>query len=149
MGKAKRPKSVTVIAWIIIAVGGLHLLNAIGRGITEPSLRRSFGNLFRSGVPMGMSVIPVSALLWISIRGFIGVVSGIAILKGLNRGRLLYLCYMPIWIIILTSGSIMYGLKFRYLPLINIIAIAFYITALVFLTRPNASAFLKSRSSGE
>jgi len=133
MGKAKRPTSVTVIAWILIAVGGLHLLNAIGMGITEPSFR--------------MSVIPVSALLWISIRGSIGVVSGIAILKGLNWGRLLYLCYMPIWIIILTSGSIYVWTQVRHLPLINIITVAFYITALVFLTRPNASAFFRSRDS--
>ena len=139
MDSRKRPRSVTLIAWILIVVSSYYLVNAIG----EPNFRRSFR------VSKALAV-----LSWLVISGFLGVVSGIAILKGLNWGRLLCLCYMPISIIsfnllmIFGFGFLKAGyFKVGYLILSNILAITFYIIAIRFLTRSASLAFFTLRSS--
>lgn len=121
----KRPTSVTVIAWIIIVAGGLSFVSILAYTISE--------------VQWALEAADISVaidILWRIVSGVIGVVSGIAILKGLNWGRLLYLCFVPISIVI---GWILYGFR----PT-DILTVIIYIVVLVFLTSPAASAFFAS-----
>lgn len=108
LGNGKRPTSVTVIAWIIIVSGGL-----------------SFWFLLRPTT--------VLSVLWGVIRGTIALASGIAMLKGLNWGRLLYLLYVPVAIIL---RLLLYGFS----PM-QIMTVICYAAFLILLTRPAASAF--------
>ncbi len=108
LGNGKRPTSVTVIAWIIIVSGGL-----------------SFWFLLRP--------IAVLNVLWGLIHGTIALTSGIAMLRGLNWGRLLYLLYVPVAIIL---RLLLYG----FFPML-IVNVIWYAAFLILLTRPAASAF--------
>ncbi len=108
LGNGKRPTSVTVIAWIIMVSGGL-----------------SFWFLLHNTT--------VLKVLWGIIRGTIALASGIAMLRGLNWGRLLYLLYVPVVIILLL---LLYG--FFPMLIVNVIC---YVAFLILLTRPAASAF--------
>ena len=85
MSKKKRPTSVTVIAWIGIVLGGSSLFNLLSYALPESR------QLLEAS---GRSV--VMAVLLGAVDGVIFLVSGIAVLKGLNWGRLLYLFYRPI-----------------------------------------------------
>lgn len=152
MDNGKRPRSATLIACILIAASLYCFANAI----IEPDYRRSFVNMLKSEGISSVSVSKVSALLWLIISGVAGVVSGIAILKGLNWGRLLCLCYMPISIIsyniLLIAGFRFLEAEFLkavYLIVANIVAIGFYAIVIVFLTRPASLAFFTHGSSEE
>jgi hypothetical protein len=133
----RRPTSVAVIGWVITVWSGLYLLNLIGRSALDPTFRRLFtdGNMFVS-IIMG---------LWGTANGVIGLVSGMAILRGINWGRLLYLLYTPVSITIFIASFARFGFfKSVYFVLISIIMIAFYIICLVCLTRSAASKFFRS-----
>ena len=148
----KRPKSVTLIACILIAASLYYFANAI----VEPNFRRLPGNMLKSDGISSVAVSKVLALFWLIVSGVVGVVSGIAILKRLNWGRLLWLCYMPISII---SYNILLIAEFRfleagflkavYLILVNIVAIGFYAIVIAFLTRPASLAFFNHGNSEE
>jgi len=143
MDSKKRPKSVTLIACILIAASLYYFANAVA-------------NMLKSDGISSIAVSKVLALFWLIISGVVGVVSGIAILKGLNWGRLLWLCYMPISII---SYNILLIAEFRfleagflkavYLILFNIVAIGFYVIVIAFLKRPASLVFFTHRSSEE
>jgi len=152
MDSKKRPKSVTLIACILIAGSLYYFANVI----VEPNFRRLLGNMLKSDGISSVAVSKVSALLWLIISGVVGVISGIAILKGFNWGRLLCLFYMPISIIsynILLIGGLDFSkagfLKAGYLILVNIVAIGFYVIVIAFLTRPASLAFFTHGSSEE
>lgn len=130
MDTKKRPTSVTVIAWIIIVTNGLSFVTMLT--YTMPEVQRALE-------AAGMSV--AIATLWTAVGGAIGVVSGIAILKGLNWGRLLYLCFAPISIVL---GWLLYGFRPTH-----VLTVIFYIVVLVFLTRPAASTFFARENSEE
>jgi hypothetical protein len=108
MENGRRPVSVTVIGWIIILFGVL-----------------SFWFLLRPTIVLN--------LLWGVIHGTIALASGIAMLRGLNWGRLLYLLYVPVAIIL---RLLLYG----FFPL-QIVTVIWYVAFLILLTRPAASAF--------
>ena len=133
MGNIKRPKSVTLIAWILIIVCSYYLINAV----SESGYWRSF------------AVVRFLILLWLVASGFLGVVSGIAILKGLNWGRLLCLFYIPISIIAFVLLQAGFGFLNVSFHLLNIVGIAFYIIVLIFLTRPASLAFFAHGNSEE
>ena len=143
MDNRKRPKSVTLIACILIAASLYYFANAVV-------------NMLKSEGMSSAAVPKVLALFWLIVSGVVGVVSGIAILKGVNWGRLLWLCYMPISII---SYNILLIAEFRfleagflkavYLILFNIVAIGFYAIVIAFLTRPASLAFFTHGSSEE
>ncbi|MFC1713313.1 YbjO family protein [Candidatus Poribacteria bacterium] len=91
----------------------------------------------------------------------IGMVSGIAILKGRNWGRILYLCSIPVFALYshLRNWSV-YGSPFRFTPgsslsqfilrlTSNIPLVILYIVVLVFLTRATASSFFAGRTFNE
>jgi len=143
MDNRKRPKRVTLIACILIAASLYYFANAVV-------------NMLKGEGISSVAVSKVSALLWLIVSGVIGVVSGIAILKGLNWGRLLWLCYMPISII---SYNILLIAEFRfleagflkalYLILFNTVAIGFYAIVIAFLKRPASLAFFTHGNSEE
>lgn len=124
----KRPKSVTVIAWIIIVRGCMGLLFVV--------------NFARQQLSGGsVLLIPAAAIV---------IVSSIAILKGLNWGRLLYLFYIPIvtvysLIMFVFGSSGITGIAAKLSFIRFILEIIFYVVVLVYLTRPAASAFFAHR----
>lgn len=124
----KRPTGVTVIAWIIIIMNGLSLV-VTPIAFTMPEGKRV---LEQAGLSLA------TAIFWMVVSGGICMVSGIAMLKGLNWGRLLYLYFAPISIIL---GWVLYGFR----P--NIVSVIIYMVILVFLTRPAASTFFASGNS--
>ena len=130
----KRPKSVTVVAWSIILIEGLGLANTRQYAMLE------FRHLW--GTQMSSMLI---SLLWAVVGGLVGVVSGIAILRGRNWGRLLYLCFIPITTVLrLLQYGFLYGFSNIFRPsymFLLILGLTFYIIVLVCLTRTRASLF--------
>ena len=124
MRARKRPTSVTVIAWFEIVTSGNILFKVIY--YAKPEFRQL---LEASGRSVATNV------LWGIVGGVIGLVSGIAMLKGLNWGRLLCLCYPPVSIAL---TLLLYGF---HRSKFFIVGVMIYIAELVFLTRPAASTF--------
>ena len=127
MDRGKRPISITVIAVILIAIGSIVLLLAVS---TSGDITGKHAYWFT---------------LWMAALGAAHLIPGIAILKGHNWGRLLYLCSIPIiiafdWVVIRVFGELE---LFR----ISKCLIALYVPFLVFLVRPIASAFFTHRDS--
>lgn len=125
MSPKKRPNSVTVIGWINIISGGLSLISMIFPATEEAQILLDATG--RTGAIFTLMRILSSVIYFIS---------GIAMLKGLNWGRLLYLYSVPTWIVF--SGII-----YLFSPML-VIAIIPYIIILMFLTRPKALAFFKN-----
>ncbi len=90
MQTRKRPKSLTVIAVIIIVVGA------------------PFAILSIAGLPVTSSLGEIGLLI---LFGAGQLISGIAVLKGLNWGRWLYLCIYPP-VMVVQSWESVYGLAF-------------------------------------
>ncbi len=126
----KRPISVTVIAWFEILTSGDMLFKMLYYAKSE----------FRQLVEASGRSVTIS-VLWGIVGGVITLVSGIAMLKGLNWGRWLCLCYGAISIVL---TLLLYGF---YAPKFLIGGIAIYIVQLVFLTRPAVSTFFTCGSS--
>lgn len=84
---AKRPTSVTAVCWILIASEGISLIFSIWiLANPNPTAKQMATEL------MSRSPIPISVQYLQMHAGFlIGVVSGIAMLRGRNWGRLLYI----------------------------------------------------------
>ncbi len=119
----KRPTSVSVIAWILISVGILKLVLA-PFGFTVPRIQKELE-------AFGMALN--TAVLWQVMLGAICIVSGAAMLKGLNWGRLLCLIIVPISLI---SGWLFY----KFIPR-DIWTAVIYIIVLVLLISPPSSRF--------
>jgi hypothetical protein len=119
MNQKKPPTGVSVVAWIII-VGYSTLFMMTLFGSSLPAIQQRFE---RMGTPLPMVVA----------GSLIGLVSGIAMLCGLNWGRLLYFWYIPIAIVL---RWLLYG--FHPTHLSNLI---FYLIVVEVLTMPAASAF--------
>jgi hypothetical protein len=136
MTDSKRPKSLTLIAWILIIVSLFYFANAI----LEPKYR----------VTSASRILP---FLWLIISGVMDLVSGSAILKGFNWGRLLCLYYIPVSItgyILISIWLIRFHpIKFAFIVLVTVVAIAFYVITIVSLTRPASLAFFTHSSSEE
>jgi len=134
LDRKKRPTSVTVIAWFLIATYGYTLASL--PLFLSPEFRQIFEE-------MGMGIsIAVSVLLTV-VNSVLGVVSGIAMLKGFNWGRLLYLWSVPILTVLYL---VLTGFHFI---LMSILSLIFYLVVLVFLTRPAASTFFTGGASVE
>ena len=98
MSARKRPTSLTIIAWSQIVISGIVLFNILN--FAKPEFRQL---MEASGRSAAISV------LWGTIGGVIVLISGIAMLKGLNWGRFLCLCYPPISIVF---TSLLYGFHY-------------------------------------
>src|SRR5690348_12205848 len=79
-----RPTSITVIAWILILMGGISLVTTtlmIDTVMNDPAAREL---LSKSAIPLPVQY----AMTYVAL--LIMLVSGVAILKGQNWGRWLY-----------------------------------------------------------
>ena len=130
MSTRKRPISVTVIAWFEIVGSSISLFDMLSYAMPEP--RQLLEALGRS-----VSITVLSGI----VDGVISLVSGIDMLKGLNWGRLLCLCYPPISIVL---TLLLYGFHRSKLFIAGLVL---YIVVFVFLTRPAASTFFAGESS--
>ena len=119
----KRPTSVTVIAWLLIVLGGLSILTTTAV-INNPTALELMG---KSPLPIGVQFAMTYAGLVVMI------VSGVAMLKGRNWGRLLYV----IW----TAVSIVIGIFTTPIKAAMIPGVVVFIIACFFLFRPRANEY--------
>lgn len=138
----KRPVSVTIISLIAIVSGAFSVFSFIKMAQISPQLRQF-------------------QVIWMVISCIASITAGIAMLKGLNWGRLLYLYFMTISIlkmfvpIIINLPSVPAMLNMSnmpnmpyYKPLMVsmfvfslVFALTYYLVILVFLTRPKVREF--------
>ena len=127
MNTTNRPRSVSAVAWIIIVLGGMKIVLA-PLGFTVAKVQKA---LEASGMALN------TAVLWQIVLGVIFVISGAAILKRLNWGRLLYLCAVPVSLL---STWFFYKFAPR-----DIMAVVIYIVFLTLLISPSASKFFAQK----
>ena len=122
----ERPKSVTVVCWILIAMGGISLVTSTF----------SFNNPVAQEL-MSKSLIPISIQYIMMFVGLlITLVCGIAMLKGQNWARLLYIGWS---IIGFTIGIATSPMKAMMIP-----GIFIFIILAFFLFRPKANEYFKA-----
>jgi hypothetical protein len=133
VGNRKRPTSVTIIACFLIIISVLGLLAAL---FIAPSPRFRQYVLERGWTTIQAYQRDLAVRMLLVVFSYSTYLcSGIAMLKGLNWGRMLYLCYQPInRILAFLIRGLYYG---------DILSITLYIIFLVLLTRPAASAFFR------
>jgi hypothetical protein len=122
----KRPIVITIISWFQIALSLLALLFSVAF-FSMPYAKIVAED---AGLPLTLVLI-TNFSSWLII-----IISALAMLKGFNFGRLIYLILTPILIV---YRGILIG--FGYGTIINII---FFIIIFILLTRPNVSAFFIS-----
>ena len=119
----KRPTSVTVIAWILIVMSSISLVTSV----------LTFNNPMMREV-MAQSPLPLSvqfAMMYVGL--LVTLVSGIAMLKGRNWARFLYVGWSVIGFIV---GLVTSPMKAAMIPGIVVFAII-----ALFLFRPKATAY--------
>ncbi|MCK9603850.1 MAG: hypothetical protein M0R66_05785 [Candidatus Omnitrophica bacterium] len=130
-----RPKSVTIISWIIIALGCITLLNVVRMPaiLSKPEYQK-LADVTGQSLRIAMLLSSVYAALFL--------VCGVAMLKGFNWGRLVYLwCY---------GVMVVLNIAFSRLSLLVLPSVVVFVTFLFFLTRPAANEFFsKSKESEE
>lgn len=114
-----RPKSVTIISWYLIIVGVLCVY-----GMNSVQFRIDYAT---RGILVAIEQLS---------RVFLSLIPGIAMLKGFNWGRIIYLWGTGIFIF---SGIIFNGFSPLVLP-----GIVIYLILFIFLTRPMVSEFFRS-----
>lgn len=124
----KRPTSISVIAWILIVMSGINLLTST-MSLNNPMVREI----------MAKSLLPISlqfAMLYVGL--LITIVSGIAMLKGQNWGRFLYVGWGVIGFVI---GILTSPMKVAMIPGLVIFAVITF-----FLFRPKANEYFSKRT---
>jgi hypothetical protein len=128
-----RPTSITVIAWILILMGGISLVTTtlmINPVMTNPAAREL---LSKSPIP-----VPVQyAMTYVAL--LVMLVSGIAILKGQNWGRWLYVVGTVLGFLI---GIITSPLKSAMIP-----GFVVFVVVAFFLFRPKANRYFADQES--
>jgi len=119
----QRPTSITVIAWFLIIVSAISLITTPFT-MNNPVAKELMA---RSPIPLSIQY----AMMFIGIG--IGIVSGIAMLKGQNWARIFYAAWSVVSLIIALATS---PAKTTLIPSILFLGIVFF-----FLFRPNASAY--------
>ncbi len=126
----ERPTSITVISWILIVSGGLALIMNIVN-LYNPMAQEMAQKL------MAKSLIPVNIQYIITYAGLlITLVCGIAMLKGKNWARLLYVGWSVAGFLIAMVAS---PLKAFLIP-----GIIFFSIIAFFLFRPKANEYFKA-----
>ena len=119
----KRPTSISVIAWIYIVLGGISLITTTLM-INNPMARDL----------MSKSPIPIPVQYALSYVGLlIMIVSGVAMLKGCNWARFLYVIWSIIGFLVGFTTSPM---KAAMIP-----GFVVFLVVAFFLFRPKANAF--------
>ncbi|MEJ2157723.1 MAG: hypothetical protein P8X96_20535 [Desulfobacteraceae bacterium] len=122
----KRPTSITVVCWILIALGGISIISSVF-SFNNPVTREL---LSKSPIPVNIQYLMMFAGLVITL------VCGIAMLKGRNWARLLYVGWSVVAFIIGLATSPM---KAMLIP-----GLIIFIIFAVLLFRPKANAYFKA-----
>lgn len=121
----KRPTSISVIAWILIVIGGIGLISTTGTIMINSPMLRDI---------MSKSPIPIPIQYVISYFGIlIGIISGVAMLKGKNWARWLYITWNLINFVI---GITISPMKAAMIP-----SVVLFLIVTFFLFRPKANEF--------
>lgn len=125
----KRPISVSVIAWILVVMGGISLITLTAM-INDPTAQEL----------MSATPIPLHLQYGLAYAGLVVmIVSGIAMLKGCNWARYLY----AIWVGAgLAVGIVISPVRAVLIPQIVIFAIVVF-----FLFRPAATSYFLQKES--
>ena len=127
----KRPTSVSVIAWLLIAMSGISLLTSIV-SFNNPMVREL----------MAKSLIPIPLQFVISYVGLlITLASGIAMLKGQNWARFLYVGWGVIGFVI---GILTFPMKAAMIPGVVVVAVFAF-----FLFRPEANTYFSTKDTAD
>ena len=134
-----RPTSITVVAWILILMGGISLITMtlmISTGMIDkftvdnPAARELMN---KSPIP-----VPIQyALTYVTL--LIKLVSGVAILKGQNWGRWLY--------VVGTAAGLLIGIVTSPLKGVMIPGLVLFVVVTVFLFLPNANQYFSDQES--
>ena len=122
----KRPTSVTIIAWILIVLSGLSLVTStltLNNPVAQDLMAQS---------PLPLSV--QYAMLYVGLA--LSIVCGIAMLKGQNWARFLYVVWTAISLVIGFATSPM---KAAMLP-----GLVVFVIVIVFLFLPKANAYFSA-----
>ncbi|MYN15482.1 hypothetical protein GTP81_01815 [Rugamonas sp. FT107W] len=124
----KRPTSVTVIAWLLIASSLISLVSSYA-SMDNPQVREL----------MSKSLLPLSvqyAMMFASLAMM--VTTGVAMLKGLGWGRLVYFSWSVLGLVV---GLLTSPIKTTLIPGVIALAIFAY-----FLYRPKANAYFSGQA---
>src|SRR4051812_16536392 len=119
----KRPTSVTVIAWFLIVIALISLVTSY-KALDNPISQEL----------MAKSLLPISVQYVMLFVGLlISLASGVAMLKGMNWGRTVYVVWSAIGFVITLATS---PIKIAVIPGAVVFAIIVF-----FLYRPKATAY--------
>ena len=118
-----RPTSIAVIAWILIAMGGISLITST-ISLNNPITKELTG---RSPLPIPLQY----TIMYLGL--IITLVSGIAMLRGQNWARLLYVAWSIIGFVI---GIVTSPMKPAMIP-----GLALFLIVAFFLFRPKANEY--------
>ena len=113
----KRPRPITVISWIFIAVGSIALLYHIAE--LKAQHRFEYG------------------LVWVCLVRFLAVLGGVFMLRGLNWARWLLVVWIAYHVILSALHS----------PLEVVLHSLLFGVVAYFLFRPHASAYFRRRKA--
>jgi hypothetical protein len=118
-----RPTSITVISWILIVVGVISLITSTA-ALNNPMAKALMA---RSPIPLPVQY----AMLYVGL--LVTIISGVAMLKALNWGRLLYVIWSAAGFVINFATS---PIKIAIIP-----GFLLYLVVVFFLFRPKANQF--------
>ena len=125
----KRPTSVTVIAWILIVLGGVSIVTT-SLLLNNPSMTEL----------MSKNPVPIPVQYTISYTGMLAmIICGIGMLKGQNWSRFLYVIWTAIGLAISIVTSPM---KAAMIP-----GVVFFVVVTFFLFRPAATRYFTGKES--
>lgn len=127
-----RPTSITVVAWILIIINVISLITSTISlsNLSNPMVKEL---LSRNPIPIPVQFV----ILYVGI--FINLISGIAILKGQNWARLLYVIWNFVGFVI---GILTSPMKLTLLP-----GFLFFLVVTFFLFRPAANKYFAGTKS--
>ena len=118
-----RPTSITVISWILIVLGVISLITSTV-ALNNPMAKELMA---RSPIPLPVQY----AMLYVGL--LVTIISGVAMLKALNWGRLLYV----IW----SAAGFVISFAFSPMKIAMIPGVLLYLVVVFFLFRPKANQF--------
>jgi len=118
-----RPTSVTIISWILVALGVVSLI-ASTLMLNNPAAKEL---MTRSPIPLPVQY----AMLYLGL--FVSIASGLAMLKAQNWGRLLYVVWTAVSFLINFATS---PIKTAIIP-----GFVLYLVIVFFLFRPKANQY--------
>ncbi|MEV4781288.1 hypothetical protein MRBLMU1_003863 [Burkholderia sp. LMU1-1-1.1] len=125
----KRPTSVSIIAWFLIATSLISVITSY-TSLDNPIAQEL----------MAKNLLPLSVQYVMLYFGLaISVASGVAMLKGWNWGRTLYVAWSVFGLVI---GLVTSPMKLVLIPSAIVLAIIVF-----FLYRPKVNAFFSSRQA--